>query len=36
LDEETKNLAQFMNDTSEEARMNFFLKLEIHKYMIDD
>ena len=36
LDEETKNLAQFMNDPSEEARMNFFLKLEIHKYMIDD
>jgi len=36
LDEETKNFAQFMNDTSEEARMNFFLKLEIHKYMIDD
>jgi len=36
LDQETKMLAQFMNDTSEEARMNFFLKLEIHKYMIDD
>ena len=36
LDQETRQLAQFMNDTSEEARMNFFLKLEIHKYMIDD
>jgi len=36
LDEETKMFAQFMNDTSEEARMNFFLKLEIHKYQIDD
>ena len=36
LDQETKQYAQFMNDTSEEARMNFFLKLEIQKYMIDD
>ena len=36
LDQETKQLAQFMNDTSEEARMNFFLKLEIQKYTIDD
>jgi len=36
LDQETRNMAQFMNDTSEEARMNFFLRLEIHKYMIDD
>ncbi len=36
LDEETRMLASFMNDTSEEARMNFFLKLEIHKYQIDD
>ena len=36
LDQETRQLAQFMNDTSEEARMNFFLKLEIQKYMIDD
>lgn len=36
LDAETRNLAHLMNDTSEEARMNFFIKLEIHKYMIDD
>lgn len=36
LDQETRQYAQFMNDTSEEARMNFFLKLEIQKYMIDD
>jgi hypothetical protein len=25
-----------MNDTSEEDRLFFFLKLEIHKYQIDD
>ena len=36
MDNESKNMQQFMNDQSEEARMQFFLKLEINKYMIDD
>ena len=36
MDKESKNMNQFMNDQSEEARMQFFLKLEINKYMIDD
>lgn len=36
MDNESKNMSQFMNDHSEEARMQFFLKLEINKYMIDD
>ena len=36
MDNESKNMSQFMNDQSEEARMQFFLKLEINKYMIDD
>lgn len=36
MDNESKQMTQFMNDQSEEARMQFFLKLEINKYMIDD
>ena len=36
MDNESKNMSQFMNDQSEEARIQFFLKLEINKYMIDD
>lgn len=36
MDNESRNMAQFMNDPSEEARMMFFIKLEINKYMIDD
>lgn len=36
LDAETRMLASYMTDTSEEARMSFFMKLEIQKYMIDD
>jgi hypothetical protein len=36
LDNESKNIAQFMNDPSEEMKINFFVKLEINKFMIDD
>ena len=36
LDNESKNMQQFMNDYSEEAKMQFFLRLEINKYIIDD
>jgi len=36
LDQETKMLAQFLNDNSEESKMNFYKKLESHKFMIDD
>ena len=36
MDNESKNMQQFMNDQSEEAKMQFFLKLEINKYQIDD
>ena len=36
MDNESKNMQSFMNDQSEEAKMQFFLKLEINKYQIDD
>lgn len=36
MDNESRNMSQFMGDHSEEARMQFFLKLEINKYLIDD
>jgi hypothetical protein len=36
MDAESRNMGQFMNDPSDEARMMFFIKLEINKYMIDD
>ena len=36
LDVESRQMAQFMNDNSEEARMHFFVKMEVNKYKIDD
>lgn len=36
MDSEFKNMGQIMNENSEEARMQYFMKLEINKFMIDD
>ena len=36
MDSEFKNLAAYMNDANEEARMGFYLKMEISKYLVDD
>ncbi len=36
LDQETKMLVQLLSDNSDEAKINFYMKIEVHKFMIDD